>query len=259
VRREVWSAFGDLTMHRTSRLLHSLHEDASADAVLGPDHPLVRVRQRLRARVEQSLVVAAMLSASIVALLDGVSAALPFVAAAAIVEAVLATGAAMLCSSRREHVLDLIIQGRGEVPIRAVVRQRRRLLGPGHRLRLARWLDAMRRDAERPIRDPRAGPIFSVRVIAAVAPDLTMVARSLRGTDAGLRGITATERLLTDGTSVLYRNDEELLREELRRIRYLLEECATRPLPAFSRSIEGRAPRSSRATQDRPPRGQPRP
>jgi hypothetical protein len=87
---------------------------------------------------------------------------------------------------------------------------------------LARWLDGIRAEAEHPIRAPRARPIFSVRVIASVAPDLATIAAQLRSEDAGLRGVAATERLLVDGTSSLYGRDENLLCEELHRIRYLL-------------------------------------
>jgi hypothetical protein len=45
----------------------------------------------------------------------------------------------------------------------------------------------------------------------------------LRSEDPGLRGIAKAERLLGDGCSALYGHDAEALREELHRIRFLLE------------------------------------
>jgi hypothetical protein len=210
-------------MHRTSRLLHPPHEEVLADALLGPDHPLVRLLQRRKLVLEWSLVVAAALSASIVAFADGVSAALAVVLATAIVESVLVCDAAMLSCSKRDRVLDLIVQGRGDLPLAAIACERRRLLDREHQQHLAGWLDGIRNEAEYPVRARRrARPIFSVRVIVAVAPELATIAAQLRSEDTGLRGVAATQRLLVDGTSSLYGHDENRLCEELHRIRYLL-------------------------------------
>ena len=57
----------------------------------------------------------------------------------------------------------------------------------------------------------------------AVAPDLATLAAQLRSADTNLRGVAAVERLLIDGTSSLYGQDDTLLSEELHRIRYLLQ------------------------------------
>lgn len=222
MRREDWSATGKLTVHRISRPLHSPHNHPSADALLGADHPLARVLDRRRAVLEQSLVVAAVLSASIVALADGLPAALAFVVAAAIVQSALVCSLAMLACSKRAHVLDLIVDGRGDLPLNDLARERRCLLDRGHQHHLAGWLDGIRREAEQPVRAARARPIFSVRVIVSVAPDLATLAAQLRSGDANLRGVAAAERLLIDGTSSLYGQDEHLLSEELHRIHYLL-------------------------------------
>jgi hypothetical protein len=194
-----------------------------AHALLGADHPLVRVLQRRKVLLERSLVVATILAASIVAFADGVSAALAFVLATAIVESVLVCDAAVLSCSKRDRVLELIVQGRGDLPLPAIACERRRLLDRGHQRHLAGWLDGIRDQAEHPIRAPRARPMFSVRVIVAVAPELATIAAQLRSeVAAGLRGIAATERLLVDGTSSLYGQDETRLCEDLHRIRYLL-------------------------------------
>jgi hypothetical protein len=212
-----------VTVHRISHPLRSPHDHPSADALLGADHPLARVLERRRAVLEQSLVVAVVLSASIVALADGQPVALALVIAASIVQSVLVCSVSMLSCSRRAHVLDLIVEGRGDLPLDDLARERRCLRDRAHQHQLADWLDGIRREAEEPLWAGRTRPIFSVRVIVAVAPDLATLAAQLRSADTNLRGVAAAERLLIDGTSSLYGQDENILSEELHRIRYLLQ------------------------------------
>jgi hypothetical protein len=146
------------------------------------------------------------------------------VLASAVVQATIAGAIALLADRQRELVLDIIIEGRGHLPLAAVERARRRLLEPGHRQGLAHWLDAVCREAEHPIQRPAfARPLYSTRLIAAVAPDLAEIARLLGDDDPGLRGVAKTQRLLRDGTSALYGQEVDVLRQELHRIRFLLE------------------------------------
>jgi hypothetical protein len=211
-------------MHWTAHPPRSLSTGQAAAALLGNDHPLVLVARRLDMLAGQSLVVAAVLSASIVVLVAGVSAASALVVASAVVQATLAGAVALLADRKRELALDLIIEGRGNLPLLAIERQRRRLLDDGHRQGLARWLDAGCREAEHPIQRPAfARPLYSARLVAAVAPDLAEIARLLRSENPGQRGVAKTQRLLRDGTSALYGRDGDLLREELHRIRFLIE------------------------------------
>ena len=211
-------------MRLISRPLDLVREDASAAALLGPDHPLVRAVDRFSVLVQQSLIVAALLSASIVALVEGVSSALSLVVAAAVVLAGFVCGAVVAAWTKRERALDLIIEGRGYIPLDVINRERRRLLDPNQRDALARSLEGMRVEAENPVhRRPLAPPLFSARAIAAVGSDLTDIARLLGDDDASLRGVAMTRRLLFDGTSPLYGEDVRLLQEELHRIHFLLE------------------------------------
>lgn len=211
-------------MHLTSHLSHPLNDVASARALLGDDHPLARVSERVGVLRDQSLAVGAVLFASIAALVAGEAAASWFVIAATVVQAALGFGAALLAQTRHDCVLDVIIDGHGSLPLIAVQRQRRRLHDPAHRAFLARWLDGLRHDAQRPTPTlPNARPVYSARVIAAVAPDLQQIAGLLHSSHARLRGIALTERTLRDGTSPLYGQDVELLRQELHRIRLLLQ------------------------------------
>jgi hypothetical protein len=211
-------------MHPTSHPSHPLSADRRADALLGPHHPFVLVSDRLDVLAEQSLVIAAVLSVSIFLLVAGLSGAVWLVLASAVAQVRFACVFALVAERKHELVLNLIIQGRGDLPLVAIERQRRRILGQEHREQLAQWLDAVRREAEHPIQRPAfARPMYSARVIAAVAPDLAEIARLLRSDDPGLRGVARTQRLLSDGTSALYGQEIDALHQEVRGIRFLLE------------------------------------
>jgi len=211
-------------MHPRPGHPHSLHVRPSAREVLGSGHALTRLEDQLSVLLTRSLVVAALLCAGVIAVLDGLSMGLSLTVAAAAAEAALAARAALLAESRREQVLDLIIDGRGELPIEVVARQRTRLLDARRRHRLASAFDEIRDEAlHPPPRHARVRPIFDRRVITAVAPELTTIARLLRDDAAGLRGIAMAQRLVTQGGSPLYRSDTRPLRDELHRLEYHLK------------------------------------
>jgi hypothetical protein len=210
-------------MHLSPGSPHHLHARASTRELLGPAHPLTRVEDQLAVLHTRSLAVAALLCAGIAALLDGLATGLPLMLAAAVVEAALGCRAALLVDARREHALDLVAQGEGDLPIEAVARQRRRLLDPRRRRHLAKAFDEIQDEALHPP-PPRARvrPILNPRLITATAPELATIARLLRDGAADLRGVAMAQQLLTQGGSPLYRSDLGLLRDELRRIRYHL-------------------------------------
>jgi hypothetical protein len=210
-------------MHLSPGSPHHLHARPSTRELLGPAHPLTRVEDQLAVLHTRSLAVAALLCAGIAALLDGLATGLPLMLAAAVVEAALGCRAALLVDERRDHALDLIAEGHGDLPIAAVARQRRRLLDPARRRRLAKAFDEIRDEGLHPP-PPRARvrPIFNPRVITATAPELTTIARLIRDDAAGLSGVAMAQQLLTQGGSPLYRSDLRLLREELHRIHYHL-------------------------------------
>ena len=65
-------------------------------------------------------------------------------------------------------------------------------------------------------------PLFTARVIRPLAAQLSEIAGLLREGSPEVRGVALVERLLTSGGSPLYGTNIDLLREELRRARYLL-------------------------------------
>jgi len=101
------------------------------------------------------------------------------------------------------------------------VRARQRLLDPAQRECLARALDVIRAEAGRPPSECHPiPPLYNVPVVRAVSSELGEVATLVRRS-GGLRGLAATERMVTDGRSPLYGDGEAVLRQELGRIRFL--------------------------------------
>jgi hypothetical protein len=201
-------------------------QSSRARDLLGVRHPLVHVVDDMRVMREQSIAVITLLAASVSALLAGVSQAFAaaVLVAAVVVQCALTWRLVTRASAKRDHVLDLIAEGREDLPLRSVARERRRLLDHRHRIRLARSLDELREEAATPVlRRPSGLPLYRRRVVAAVARELAQTAQALRRSDASLCGIAMSERLLSGHDSPLYADDADRLREELNRIRFLLE------------------------------------
>jgi hypothetical protein len=212
-------------MHIASHLTASFQADRSARALLGDDHPLARAVHRTSVAIERSWVVGGTACVSAAALLEGAHWALANLLASAVVLAVLACELALLAGHRTACARQVIIDDGADVAVAVVQRERDRLLDPGHRAVLARHVEAMREEGQRPGgRLPMAHPVFSRRVIAAVDPELAAVARRLRAEAVGVRGIAMAERLLTDGCSPLYGTSAGELREELRRTMFMLDD-----------------------------------
>jgi hypothetical protein len=145
------------------------------------------------------------------------------VVAGAVVESVLALQLAGLRWLARERACDLIVHGRADLPLEAVRRQRSRLLDRRHCDDLADWLDRTSAVAESPFRSPhQPAPFLNSRVIRAVRPELADVSARLRDDAPGVRGVALVERLLREGGSPLHGGSVSALRQELRRIRFLL-------------------------------------
>jgi hypothetical protein len=109
------------------------------------------------------------------------------------------------------------VAGHGELPLRVVRRERRRLLTTDHRERVARSFETLG--------DGTGG--VACRAGLAVPPhevraDLARIAALLRRDSPPFRGVAAAERLLCDGRSSLFGRDAQMLRQDLGRIAFLL-------------------------------------
>jgi hypothetical protein len=190
--------------------------------LLGPEHPLARAESRLRTLRAQLAVTVALGVASLLASLVLGSYALHLALGSAALSAVLAGAALMARASLRERALELIANGREELPLPAVESERERLSDRRYRRRLARTLDAISADP-----GPREwwAPITANReAVHAARDELGEIARLLRELPiVRARGVALATRLVRDGaTSPLYQGPAPRLREELGRIRHVL-------------------------------------
>jgi hypothetical protein len=217
---------------------------ADARSVLGPEHPLARVTTQLSVATEQCVAASVMLALGTVALIHDMPLGAPLAVASVAVLAALLARLGALCAASNRRALELIALGRGDLPVAAVVRVRQRLLDPANRERLARALDVIRAEAGRPAGECHPiPPLYSVPVVRAVSTELGELAVLVRRS-GGVRGLAATEQMVTDGRSPLYGAEEAVLRQELARIRFLFA----------SRDVDGDAewgslPIPRRATQ----------
>ena len=198
-------------------------------ALLGAGHPLVRDLERLEVARTQCLVVAALFAGALSAWLSGSHGAVEVMAATVAAEILLGCRVALLCASRRAHALKLVGDGRADLPIPAVARTCIRLRRPRHRLRLVRSIETLL-DSQANGFDRVVTPWQFTRseLVVPVRHELQEIAVLLNEPDADVQGIAMMERLLFDGTSWLHRDDPRRLREELRRVRFLLSRFGRR-------------------------------
>ena len=194
-----------------------------AEALLGASHPLVGLLRHSDRAFEQLVSVAAVQAAGVVSLVGNVRFGPSLAIAGVVVQLGLGCRLAALRASRRELCLELIVAGRHGLPLACIDRERRRLLDPRTLERLARSIDEMLEIAARPRPvHPANRPIFYVRVVRRVAPELRHIASLLRGDAPCVRGVAAVEWLLTSPATPLYGVHVEPLRHELGRARYML-------------------------------------
>lgn len=194
-----------------------------AASVLGSSHPLVETIETLAEARRQAAGVGAILVASLASAWAGFSWAQTAVLCATAMTCVLAVAVLELRRRKRRHALDLILEGREELPVAAVEEERRRLLDARGRSVLASNFDSLGEDALAAARWPAAS-VLRRETVAGVADELRDIGSLLRSEPSSARGVALARSLLTDVTrSPLYRREPGALHGELRRIRFLLQ------------------------------------
>lgn len=210
-------------MHVASPISRSLDEISLAESLLGREHALVRALDRQAVALAQLLAVIALLAVSAVGVAAGGRGALPVVVASALATIGFGCRAALRALDRRERVRDVIISGRGDLPLVVVERERRRLLDLRRRKTLAHSYESIGDEPSASGRVPcRACVIVSLNVVAKVRPELKLIAALLRDEAPCVRGVAAAERMISTGTASLFGCDDEILRQDLHRIAFLL-------------------------------------
>ena len=195
--------------------------DATARDLLGGAHPLARAEARTHTLIVQSTGVSTLAAfVGLACLMDPHGLYAAALVAAAVVQAALALSLVLATQAKRDAILQLIAEGRGDLPLATVARLRRRLLRPKRRERLARSVDALRREVARPLRG--ALPLYSRGVVRSVDRELGRVACLLRAPHVSADGVAMAVLFLSADSSPLYGDDAERLRREIGRLTFLL-------------------------------------
>jgi len=222
---------------RTGRALALATEDlAAAEHALGPAHPLTRGLARRHKLAGQLVVVAVPFLLGLIGLLLHHRHATPVLGASYLVVLGLLAAIVTVRHSVRDCVQTLIAEGTHGVFLQVVGRERRRLASPKVREELARSLERLLRDAQRwHSIHPHSRPLPGVECLRYTAAEVAALATALREGQPKVQGVAATARLVFDGySSPLYAGDTERLREELRRIQYLLSPPTAQPVESDS-------------------------
>jgi hypothetical protein len=193
--------------------------------VLGREHGLTRAVSNQHSLALQSLVASLAVVAGTAAVLAHVGRAPLALGVAVTVAVAFVVLWLVVRSVAREQAQSLIAAGADCVVLDVVARERRRLASRGEREALARSLASLHRDALRWNRThPHFRPLFGVAQLRHVSQEVDALVTALRHDRVRVQGVALTSRLLSDGqSSPLYANEIGPLREELNRIRFLLE------------------------------------
>jgi hypothetical protein len=197
----------------------------SSSTLLGPDHPLARAESAERTlRAQFAVTVVFGLVAALASPALGATAWQLSVGASAV--AALFLVAAFVARLRlRARAFELIASGREELPVEAIAHERSRLRDHRYRRRLARTLQVITLQPEtREFWTPIAADRASVEAARGELLEIARLLRELPSVSA--RGVALVTRLVRDGsTSPLYQGPAPRLREELGRIRHVLQQA----------------------------------
>ncbi len=201
----------------------------AAESVLGRDHRLTQAVSYQHTLALQSAVAGLAVLAGGAGLLLDLGVATLVVVVGTVVAALFVLAWAVTRRIARERAQDLIAAGDDSVVVSVLARERRRLTSRREREQLASSLEGLYRDALRWHEIlPRFRPPAGVVQLRHTGPELEGLTRALRRDRVRVQGVALAARFLSNGyESPLYGNELEPLREELNRIRYLLETAET--------------------------------
>ena len=199
-----------------------------AALVLGRDHPLSRMVALVRVLVWHVAAALGAVAVGAVGVADHRAWAIRFLCAALVLELALLMLFALARQLKREHVLRLIAAGNAPLAVDEASRETQRLANPGHRAQLAERLERALDEAVSWHQLPVASrPPTGIRMLCSFAPEVRAIVAQLRGGQPALPGIALLELFLAGGYgSAMYVGDEDLVREHLWRIRYLISPAA---------------------------------
>jgi hypothetical protein len=195
-----------------------------ASTLLGKDHPLTRAESQMRT-LRAQLAVTVVFGLLIAALSPLLGTPARHLALGAVAVSGLLVCAVLIARSRvRGRAFELIANGREELPLPVVASERSRLLDHRNRRALARTLDVI---TVQPVSREWWSPVYADHdAVRAAESELREIASLLREQPTvQARGVALVTSLIREGaTSPLYRGTAVELREELGRIRHVLNQ-----------------------------------
>jgi hypothetical protein len=192
--------------------------------LLGNDHPLTRAESQMRT-LRTQLAVTVVFGLLIAALAPFLGRPALRLSLGAVAVSGLLVIAVLVARSRvRRRAFELIANGREELPLPVVASERSRLLDRRNRRRLAHTLDVI---AVQPVSRDWWSPVYADHAaVRGAETELREIAALLRELPAvRARGVALVTTLIREGaTSPLYRGPALELREELGRIRHVLNQ-----------------------------------
>jgi hypothetical protein len=214
-------------MRRTSLIARRERQVAASapGTDLPTDHPLPRASDAVTYTARQCLYAAAVLTGSVIAVIESDRWAMPLAYSAASVLIVLTGLLFGHVQRERDCAMALILEGREGLDLAPVQRQRKRLLAPRTTERLIEELEDAVRLARRPTHSVSlTPPRFEASVVVPLADDIHDVMSLLGDRRCSARAVASAEQLVEQAVSPLYGQDVDALRDELRRLRFLLKE-----------------------------------
>jgi hypothetical protein len=198
-----------------------LSESLAAE-LLGSEHPLARAFDRRSALRLELTVAGVLLTAAVVAVAEGARGAAAVALGAVVAVAVAGVRMLLTLTAIRSLVLELLVAGRGSVPLREVQAERSRLLDVRRRQREAEWLVRVADGRDLGLPAAGGGPaLISARVAKGARDELLAVAAVLRDDTSAVQGLALAEQIARESWSPLYGQDTRALREACSRARYL--------------------------------------
>lgn len=197
--------------------------ESSAARLLGTAHPLTRAFDRRSCLRLEIVVLGAVLVGAFAALAEGDRGAIVVVLAAGL--ASLPAVFRLLVVGTQIHglLLELIVEGRGSLPLAEVQRECSRLLDVRRREREAGWLERVASGRDLGLGVPgRVPPLIDARVARAARDELLAVAKGLRGERPAVEGVALVQQIACEPWSPLFGQDSRAFREMLSRARFLL-------------------------------------
>jgi hypothetical protein len=204
-------------------------EEQEAAVVLGADHGLVRALAYRCSFARHVLVTAVPLLLGAAGVAMHVTVGRAVLEAAVVVQVSLLAALIVARGIVRDRAYELIADDENCAALPLIAHERCGLLSAGHRERLARSLERLIHSAQHWEEIlPAFRPPDGVRCLRFMAPEAREIASLLRAGTTDARGVALAERFLAGGdASSLCRGDVVALREELKRVHYLLAASAT--------------------------------